>query len=407
MQEYSHFRPLCKAGGPSAGLTVPSKSALKFGKAAASAGFHRSFCRFLQWVLPSRCFPSWKTSSSTARRKSGPRPCAVSPRCFSTAPAAFSNEHVGLFDDVIGYLIEEIEAKALAELARRLAPVPNAPEGVVRTLAENDDIAVAGPVLKQARLDDPELMQIAESKSQAHLLALSERTSVSEALAEILVTRGDREVARSIATNQKAHLSENAFSTLVKRAEQDGVLAEKVGLRTDIPPRLFRQLLMQASDVVQKRLLAQAKPETQAEIRRVLAKVTDEVAARASPRNYTAALAAVRALHKERKLSEADIAEYAKSGRYEETIAALATLCAVPVEVVDRLMGGERADPVLILARSAGFGWPTVREVINARPGPKPSPATLDAAYENFERLTAATAQRVVRFWQVRQGTGE
>ena len=246
---------------------------------------------------------------------------------FLDGAAAFSNEHVGLFDDVIGYLIEEIEAKALAELARRLAPVPNAPEGVVRTLAENDDIAVAGPVLKQARLDDPELMQIAESKSQAHLLALSERTSVSEALAEILVTRGDREVARSIATNQKAHLSENAFSTLVKRAEQDGVLAEKVGLRTDIPPRLFRQLLMQASDVVQKRLLAQAKPETQAEIRRVLAKVTDEVAARASPRNYTAALAAVRALHKERKLSEADIAEYAKSGRYEETIAALATLC--------------------------------------------------------------------------------
>ncbi len=326
---------------------------------------------------------------------------------FLDGAAAFSNEHVGLFDDVIGYLIEEIEAKALAELARRLAPVPNAPEGVVRTLAENDDIAVAGPVLKQARLDDPELMQIAESKSQAHLLALSERTTVSEALAEILVTRGDREVARSIATNQKAQLSENAFSTLVKRAEQDGVLAEKVGLRTDIPPRLFRQLLMQASDVVQKRLLAQAKPETQAEIRRVLAKVTDEVAARASPRNYTAALSAVRALHKERKLSEADIAEYAKSGRYEETIAALATLCAVPVEVVDRLMGGERADPVLILARSAGFGWPTVREVINARPGPKPSPATFDAAYENFERLTAATAQRVVRFWQVRQGTGE
>jgi hypothetical protein len=37
----------------------------------------------------------------------------------------------------------------------------------------------------------------------------------------------------------------------------------------------------------------------------------------------------------------------------------------------------------------------------------KPSAATLDAAYENFERLTAATAQRVVRFWQVRQGTGE
>jgi uncharacterized protein (DUF2336 family) len=326
---------------------------------------------------------------------------------FLDGAPVFSDEHVALFDDVIGCLIEEIEAKALAELSRRIAPVPNAPAGVVKTLAENDDIAVAAPVLKQARLGEPELVQIAENKSQAHLLALSARVNLSEAVSDIIVTRGDRDVARSIANNHAAKLSENAFTNLVKRAEKDGMLAEKVGLRTDIPPRLFRQLLMQASDVVQKRLLAQTKPETQAEIRRILAKVTDEVGARAAPRNYTAALATVRAMHKERKLTEADIAEFAKSGKYEETIAALATICTVPVEVVDRLMSGERADPVLILARAAGFGWTTVRDVMNARPGLRPSNQVLDAARENFERLTAATAQRVVRFWQVRQGTGE
>lgn len=326
---------------------------------------------------------------------------------FLEGSQRFNDDHVALFDDVIGCLIEEIEAKALAELARRIAPVNNPPPGVVRTLAESNDISVAGPVLRQANLDDPALIHIAETKGQAHLLALSTRKGISEALSDILVARGDREVARSVATNQQARLSDDAFSTLVKRAGQDSVLAEKVGLRTDIPPRLFRQLLMEASEVVQKRLLANAKPETQAEIRRVLAKVTDEVGAKAAPRNYTAALAAVRALHKERRLTEADIAEFARTGRYEETIAALATICAVPVEVVDRLMSGERADPVLILARSAGFSWATVREIICSRPGPKPTGQVLDAAYENFERLTAVTAQRVVRFWQVRQGTGE
>lgn len=326
---------------------------------------------------------------------------------FLDGAMQFNDHHVALFDDVIGCLIAEIETKALAELARRLAPVPNAPAGVVYTLASNDDIDVAGPVLKASRIAEPDLMTLAETKSQAHLLALSARPGINEALSDILVTRGDREVAHTLATNHDARLSEGAFTTLVKRAEQDGVLAEKVGQRTDIPPRLFRQLLMQASDVVQKRLLATAKPETQAEIRKVLAKVTDEVGAKAAPRNYTAALAAVRELHKERKLTEADIAQYAEAGKYEETIAALATLCAVPVEVVDRLMNGERADPVLILARSANFGWPTVKAVINARPGQKPTAQVIDSAFENFERLTAATAQRVVRFWQVRQGTGE
>lgn len=326
---------------------------------------------------------------------------------FLEGAPGFQEAHVALFDDVIGYLIEEIEAKALAELARRIAAAPNAPPDVVRSLADHDDITVAEPVLSLGKLSDPDLLRIAATKSQAHLLAISTRREISEQLCDVLVARGNREVARSIATNEQAQLSENAFTALVKRAEQDSVLAEKVGKRTDIPPRLFRKLLMQASDVVQKRLLAQAKPETQNEIRRILQKVTDEVGVKAAPRNYTAALQAVRALHKERKLTEADIAEFAKSGRYEETIAALATVCSVPVDVVDRLMCGERADPVLILARAVGFGWQTVREIIAARPGNKPTQQILDAALENFERLTAATAQRVVRFWQVRQGTGE
>jgi len=316
-------------------------------------------------------------------------------------------KHIALFDDVIGCLVDEIEAKALAELARRIAPVVNAPAGVVSTLAQSDDIAVAGPILKQARIADHDLMYIAENKSQAHLLAISTRQRVDEALSDILVARGDREVARSIANNRHAELSDNAFTTLVKRAEEDSVLAEKVGMRTDIPPRLFRQLLMRASEVVQKRLLAKAKPETQTDIRRVLAQVTDEVAAKAAPRNYAATLAAVRALHSQHKLKETDIAEFAKSGKYEETIASLAILCAVPVEVVDRLMNGERNDPVLILARANGFGWSTVKAILNARAGAKPSPHALDVVRDNFERLTVTTAQRVVRFWQVRQGTGD
>ncbi len=321
----------------------------------------------------------------------------------------FHDDHVALFDDVIGALIKEIETRALVELARRLAPVDNAPIGVVRSLAKNDDIAVAGPVLRQASLAEDDLKFVAETKSQAHLLALSARKGISEALCDILVARGDRDVARNIASNPRAQFSEAAFSALVKRAEQDSALAENVGLRPDIPPRLFRQLLLEATEIVQQRLLAKAKPETQGEIRRVLAKVSSDVrAANAPPRNYTAAMQVVRAMHQEGKLGEAEVAEFAKAGKYEETIASLATICAVPIDVVDRLMSGDRADPILILSRSAGFGWATVRTVLTSRPGVKgTSAAGLDAALENFERLTTVTAQRVVRFWQVRQGTGE
>ena len=84
-------------------------------------------------------------------------------------------------------------------------------------------------------------------------------------------------------------------------------------------------------------------------------------------------------------------------------MASLSVLCGVPIEVVDRLMGGDRPDPVLILCKAAGFSWPPRARSSSSRPGGKgTSSQALDAAYANFEKLAPATAQRVVRFWQVR-----
>ena len=315
----------------------------------------------------------------------------------------YGPEHVGVFDDVIGYLIDEIEVRALAELARRIAPVPNAPDGVVRKLAANGDISVAGPVLRQAQLPDRDLEQVAETQGQAHLLAISERPGLTEALTDILVRRGDGAVARSVATNPRARFSDEGFSALVQRARLDGILAEKVGNRPDIPPRLFRQLVTHATEIVQSRLLASARPETRAEIRRVLSEVTDAVKENSAPRDYGSALALVRAMQKDGKLNEAAVAGFARNRKYDETIAGLATLSAVPVETVDRLMAGERSDPAIILARAANFGWDTVRAIIEAQAGGKgTSTQAIEAARHNYEMLSPATAERVVRFWQIR-----
>src|SRR6185312_9032093 len=76
-------------------------------------------------------------------------------RLFLDGASHYNDEHVRLFDDVFVRLIEEIETKARAELSSHLAPVRNAPVKVLRTLAHDDDISVAGPVLTKApRLDD-------------------------------------------------------------------------------------------------------------------------------------------------------------------------------------------------------------------------------------------------------------
>jgi uncharacterized protein (DUF2336 family) len=318
----------------------------------------------------------------------------------------FSEDHVRLFDDVFCRLVAEIESKALAELARRLAPVDNAPAGLVRRLANDDDIAVAGPLLMRSlRLEEPDLVDIAESKGQDHLLAISGRAAISEAVTDVLIRRGERQVVHNVAANQRAKISERSFRSLIARAGRDGPLAEKIGLRSDIPPHLFRELVMKASELVQKRLLASARPETQSEIRRVVADISAEIGAKARPRDYADAQRAVLALVNAGMLDETRLVAFARESKFEETVAALSAICSVPIEVIDRLMSGERSDPVLILCKAAGFGWPTVRAVIMVHPaGQRMQDQTLDEAFANFDRLSPSTAQRVVRFWQARPG---
>ena len=325
---------------------------------------------------------------------------------FIDGSGRYDEDHVGLFDDVLSSLIVEIESKTLAELARRLAPVSNSPRGVLRRLAHDDDITVAGPVLLQSRrLDETDLVDIASTKGQAHLLAISGRAEVGMALTDVLLGRGDGDVVRNVARNPGARFSETGYSVLVKRAGKDDGLAEKVGQRPDIPPHLFRTLLMQATEVVRKRLLATARPETQAEIKRILSQVSQQIGAKIpASRDYSVAQRTVLAMHQAGQLGEPQLIEFAKSEQYEPTIATLSALCAVPIDVVDRLMNGDRADPALILCKAVGFEWPTVRAIIQVRAGGRRmSTQSLDSALANFERLSLATAQRVLRFWQARQ----
>jgi uncharacterized protein (DUF2336 family) len=325
---------------------------------------------------------------------------------FLDGANSYSDAHVDVFDDVFGLLIEEIETKARAELSRHLAPVGNAPVRVLRTLANDDDIAVAGPVLKYApRLAETDLVDVATTKSQAHLRAISARPALGETVTDVLVRRGDREVARCVADNPGARISRDGFVSLVRRAEDDGILAEKVGLRSDIPEPMFRELLTKATAVVRNRLLAAATAGGKAEIHRVLTRVSQEVGARVGPRDYNAAHRVVLSLDRAGRLNEAALAAFCSDKKFEEAVVALATLAKVPINVADRLLGGERPDPVLILCRAIGLNWSTVKAITLLRPDGKSASQGLDAAFANYERLSSSTARRVVRFWQIRQAS--
>jgi uncharacterized protein (DUF2336 family) len=325
---------------------------------------------------------------------------------FLNDASRLSDEQVALFDDVIGHLIDEIEIKALIELGQRLAPLANAPVEVVRRLAGHDDVAVAGAVLVHSeRLTDADLIDIAETRGQGHLLAMSSRRRLDEAITNVLVRRGNDAVLRKVAGNSGARFSPSGFGMLVERARGDGALAEKIVLRADIPPHLFRALVTQATEVVHRHLAAVTPPETRAAIERALARISAEVTTELSAAsNQGTAIELIRSMHEAGNLAESDVVGFAKARRFDETVAALAILSAMPLDVVDGVMRDDRLDPILILCKAAGLKWHTLCAVISiGRGGRGASTLDLDTIRLDFDKLSGATARRVLRFWQVRQ----
>ena len=314
-----------------------------------------------------------------------------------------SDDQVKVFDDVLCILIARVESRAKAELSQRLAPLDYAPFEVIQHLARDSDIAVAGAVLaNSSRLRTSDLVEIASTRGQDHLLAISGRTDLPEAVTDVIVDRGERKVIRKLANNASARFSDAGYSGIVAHAEADSELVEILGLRIDLPLRFLSDLLRRATEAVRARLMAVAPAELQEEIKRVLKSIADAARGDKPARNFTHAEQLVKLMKGLNELNDAAVIKFAETKKFEEMAASLAILNDVPTEMMARLLEGLRSDLILIPCKSGGLSWPAVESILRNRPLKQPiSEETLKLALRDYRKLSTESAQRTVRFWQV------
>ncbi|MFL6840414.1 MAG: DUF2336 domain-containing protein [Bradyrhizobium sp.] len=313
-----------------------------------------------------------------------------------------SDEQVRVFDSALCLLVGRVETQAKAELSKRLAPLDYAPFEVIRQLARDDEIAVAGDVLTHSsRLATDTLVEIASTKGQAHLLAISERAELPEAVTDVIVDRGEGKVIRRLASNAGARFSEAGYSGIIARTKADDELIEILGLRVDLPPKFLHELLRRAKDTVRTRLLAVASRAVQGEITRVLNDIGSD-AAPPPARRFGIAEEFVKLMLQLNELDDAAVFKFAEEKKLDEVIVSLAVLNDVPTEMMARLLEGLRSDLILIPCRSARLNWPTVETILRNRPAPLPiDEQTLAVAQQDYRKLSMETARRTVRFWQL------
>jgi uncharacterized protein (DUF2336 family) len=324
---------------------------------------------------------------------------------FVSGAARFSDEQVVLFEEVMRELARAIDVSARAAFGSRLASVSQAPQRVLRELALDEEIAVAEPVLRgAARLDGATLVEGARTKSQDHLLAISRRSHLPESVTDVLVERGNREVALSTASNSGARFSEYGYSRLVQRSESDGDLAVCMWSREEIPRQHLLRLFAAASESVRARLKAAERGKADL-IRDMIANASEQFQAetRRHSAEYAAAETAVRSLYKFGGLSVTKLAEFARAGKFDETIVALSLLSNLPVGLVERAFAQDASDQILVLAKAMGLTWADTRELLALKSGSKGGAADDLALSAKFARLKSETALKTIQFYRLRE----
>lgn len=323
---------------------------------------------------------------------------------FLATSDRLNNEQIEVFDDVLGRLMEHVETKALSEFSRRMAPIDTAPNDVVQTLARNDEAEVAEPVLMQSkRLTNKDLIEIAETKGQPHLRAISSRKQLAAPVTDALLRRGDREVVDRLAGNTGASFSEDGYSRMVDNGVEDESIAEKLSRRVDIPLKQFRDLILRATESVRARVLSIATPKDISEMQYFVSSVDSEKRV-PEMHDFTAAHRLVMQLQKDDKLNNEAVLKFARAEKFEELVASLSVRCTASLRLVEKLMRGEGYNALLVPCRAAGLDWMTVRSILKMRPGPLPiSERDLGKANGEYAKLSQQTAARVMNFWQARE----
>jgi len=325
---------------------------------------------------------------------------------FMAASAAYSDQQIALFDEVMVRLSTDMETSIRVALAGRLAAIPTAPRNLMRLLAADPAIEVAGPVLKaSSRLDDPTLVERAQTGSQAHLLAISQRASIAEAVTDVLVERGDRIVALSTVNNAGARFSSAGHRILVERSKDDEDLAVGVLSRDDMPHHQLLKLFSVASENVRRALEAADRHKTLF-IRDMIAGVSNQMQdrLREQARDYIEAERTVAELHRAGKLDEDALRSFAAAGRFDEATVALSILCDLPIGACERAMVQPRAELVLLLARAIGLSWNAAKALLLLRAGADGmAPANIDQSLNAFSKLRPDTARKALQFLRLRE----
>jgi uncharacterized protein (DUF2336 family) len=331
---------------------------------------------------------------------------------FMETPEEHSESEKEKFGDILGSVARDMEMEVRRALAQRLSSVPNAPRNVIIQLA-NDEISVARPVLTNSIvLKDADLIALSKLQSQEHLHAVAARPTVSAAVSDALVARGDDNVLARLAGNAGAALSRSAMETMVDRAQNATVLHAPLVGRKSLPPDLLNSMFFAVSSELKRSIMQRMKevePSLIDDAIRLTERRMKRTAVAADPAEAKAQVF-MENLQKSGPVTESLLFTLAKQKRFAEAHIVLGKLAGIDLRTARRIFEDRNPEGLAIVCRACRFDRQTFSTLVLSREQSAEEVKSLGDAFELlqlYDQVPIEAAQRVMRFWRLRQGTGD
>jgi len=312
-----------------------------------------------------------------------------------------------LYGAVLGDLTKAMEQEVRAEISRRFAAAADAPRHLVRQLA-NDHIDIARPVLTHSPvLSDSDLINVISSNgSQAHMLAVSQRETVTEAVSDALVEHGDDTTLHALLSNDGARLSRAASETAVDRAKANPDLHEVTVNRAELPIDLLNEMYFVVEERLRSKILEENSLLSPEQLEHALAAGRARVATDdgSLPSDYAESLAYVEELRAAGQLTPQILARFLRSGSRTSFLIALSQLADIDFNTARNIVERRELDALSVVCRAAELDkalFLTYAVVLLNNDGNAMGKARSYGML--YSALDKETAQRTLRFWRTRR----
>ena len=319
--------------------------------------------------------------------------------------SGLAEKEVAEFDKLLATIASDYTTQIRGQIAKLVASSLSPFSHTAHRFAL-DDIEVARPILEHYEgLSEDTLLKVVDQKSQDHMMAVTRRRRISEAVSQALVERGDDAVVTSLLTNSKAEIGPAAYDLVAKRAEASPMLQAPLVRRAGVPLELLNSLYMKVEAELRREIISKFECVAPDELEAAFARTRSQVSKRYhEPGDFDASKRRIDVMVRNKTLTPPALVNLMREGPASRTAfkLAFARLTDVDYGLIERVVEGPDLDTAALLCRGSQFDRALF---VALAVGLDRSDRALGGADEFgklYESVPVQAAQRALRFWKVR-----